>query len=130
MVIVLTTGQQFQNLSQISISSNSGVNLFVYNFITTNRTAQCNPAIRASFETIPVERFDNPLYALQSYYSFLANVHKSFMGDTLDYGQQYQDYSGIDNSTLTLSKAGMLTRPHINAVVAQLESGLLQFHTR
>lgn len=104
-VIVLTTGEQFQNLSPMNMTpSNTGVNTFVYNFLAT--APQCSASARTSFESIAVSKLDNPLYALQSYYSFLASVHKSFMGDKVDFGQQYADYSGVDNSTLTISKAG------------------------
>lgn len=86
------------------------MNLFMYSF-RTKRAAQCNPAIRASLEEIPDERLNNPLYALQSYYSFLAKLHRSFMKNQTDYGPQYQDVSGIDAHTLTLSKAGVLIQP-------------------
>ncbi|KAG0592527.1 hypothetical protein KC19_1G259900 [Ceratodon purpureus] len=104
-VIVLTSGLQFKTLSELNILANSGVNLFVYNFRTPNQAPECNSAIRASSEGIPEERIDNPLYALESYYSFLGKIHKIFYGDTIDYSPPYRDYTGIDVNTLTVSKA-------------------------
>lgn len=87
-VIILTTGLQFQTLSELDIPPNSGVNFFLYNF-RTDRDAECNSTIRASPERIPVERITNPLYALESCYSFLAKTHRSFMGNRTDYGQKW-----------------------------------------
>ncbi|KAG0631438.1 hypothetical protein M758_1G253400 [Ceratodon purpureus] len=106
-VIVLTASGQ--NLSNLDITANSGVNLFVYNFGVTAGESQCNQTIRAFSEFIPVERLDNPLYALESYYSFLAKVHASFIkinyNETIDYGPECPDFTGVDNSTLTMSRA-------------------------
>ncbi|KAG0630993.1 hypothetical protein M758_1G219000 [Ceratodon purpureus] len=43
---------------------------------------------------------------MESYYSFLANVHKSWHGDiNISYSPRYPDHSGVDNNTMTLSKA-------------------------
>jgi hypothetical protein len=105
-VIVLTGGLQYQNLSQLNIPANSNVSVFVYNFLTTDQTPECNSTLRASTEEVSVQRYDNPLFFLLSYYSYLAKIHQAFMGTQIDYGQQYADYSGVDNSTLTLSKSG------------------------
>ena len=113
-VIVLTSGLQFKTLSELNILANSGVNLFVYNFRTPNQAPECNSAIRASSEGIPEERIDNPLYALESYYSFLGKIHKIFYGDTIDYSPPYRDYTGIDVNTLTVSKAGMPLQPRFS----------------
>lgn len=104
-LIVLTTGEEIKNLSNLSVTPSSGVNVFVYNFFPSAQTAQCDPSTGVSIEYIQVKRIDNPLYAIQSYFSFMATAHKSFMRESIDYGQRYQDFSGIDNSTLTLSKA-------------------------
>jgi len=49
----------------------------------------------------------NPLLTLQAFYSFLANIHSSFMDDGIDYSTQFLDYTEVDNQTFTLSKAGM-----------------------
>lgn len=105
-VIVLTSGEQISDISTVTPNSD-GVYLFVYNFVT-NRTAQCHPSGRASMEDVPVSRLDNPLYALRSYFTFMATLHNSSMTDSVDYGTRSQDYSGIDSFTFTLSKAGIL----------------------
>ena len=105
---MFTSGEQYQNLSELNIPGNSSVNVFVYNFLKTGQTAECNPTIRASSEEISVQRYDNPLLFLESFYSFLAKIHQSVMKTNIDFGEQYADYSGVDNSTLTLSKAGRI----------------------
>ncbi|KAG0580091.1 hypothetical protein KC19_4G146100 [Ceratodon purpureus] len=104
-ILMFTSGEQYQNLSELNIPGNSSVNVFVYNFLKTGQTAECNPTIRASSEEISVQRYDNPLLFLESFYSFLAKIHQSVMKTNIDFGEQYADYSGVDNSTLTLSKA-------------------------
>ncbi|KAG0592524.1 hypothetical protein KC19_1G259600 [Ceratodon purpureus] len=106
--VVIVLVSKFLDLSELNISStNSDVNVFVYNFWPSGGAAQCEqPPIRASSEQIPSDRFDNPLYAMLSYYSFLAKTHTALIGtQNIDFGQQYPDYSGVDNSTLTLSKS-------------------------
>lgn len=119
MIIILICDPQFLYLSELDINStNSDVNVFVYNFWPLERTAQCDLVIRASSEQTPSERFDNPLNALHSNYSFLAKTHRRHMGNQTDYGQQHADHSGVDKITLTLSKAGLLAQPQLS--VAQL----------
>lgn len=105
MVVAFIGGQQYRKNSDLNITQFPNVNLFIYSF-RAEQEYYCYPALRASLEGIPNERLNNPLYALHSYYSFLGKLHRSFMKNATNFGIQYEDYSWIDEHTLTLSKAG------------------------
>ena len=113
-VIVITAGKQFKSLADLNITANSGVAVFVFSYFRfEGRLPHCSnsSSIQAYSDEILSERLDNSLYALHPYYSFTAKIHKEFRDRTqnlADYGTQAKDFSGVDNSSLTLSKAGEL----------------------
>ena len=117
MILVITDGK-FVDATRDSplpwdVIKKNNMNLFVYTYPPTNLTfipsnfSQAFCEARGYFETMEETAPQNPLLALHSFYSFLANIHSSFMDDRIDYSTQFMDFSGVDNQTFTLSKAGM-----------------------
>ncbi|XP_024357414.1 uncharacterized protein [Physcomitrium patens] len=104
-IIVLTSGHYSTTLPEVDIRDPT-VYLFVYKLMPTSSldVVQC-PTDRTSFEEIPVSNINNPLYALNSFYSFLAKIHKNFTDDRIDYSQQSAPNSIIQNNTFFMSKA-------------------------
>jgi len=109
-VIVLTDGALADSTSPMWNSLKAArVKMFVYTFeddpSVTDQHQVCT--IGGSYEAFPITRRQNPLFALQSYYSFLANV-RTAMNDSVVYGYVYDDYDQGDSQVFTISQVGMI----------------------
>jgi hypothetical protein len=115
-VIVLTDGALGDPTSPMWESLKSaGVKLFVYKFedpdsldasIITDQQQVCN--IGGSYESFPMNRRQNPLFALQSYYDFVASTHTK-MNSSVVYGYVYPDFVQADSEIFTISLPGTST---------------------
>jgi len=113
-IILITDSNAVDAISNAALPwdliNDNNINVFLYMFPTSNANTDYDSLTSelctawGSFQALDYGSVvQNPLLALEAYYSFVANVHSTYVNNSID----YPDYSEVDNKTFTLSKAGM-----------------------
>lgn len=118
MILVLTDGKFAEGSVTLPTESlvATKTKLFVYNVSPTAKplspsfTTQLR-SIGGSFENI-FRDVGNPLYAMESFFTFTANLHHRVMYPLADFTYKLDEFSRFNETILLVSKPGNRICPH------------------